>query len=564
VSRTRNQPTKSSVRESLFQQFSHFALIFTALFLLHATLLRLPYFWDEAGYFVPAAWDFYRTGDLIPHTTLSNAHPPLVMIWLAFWWKFSNFAPAVTRTAMLLSTASGLFALFKLARHVSNSGVAVAVVALTALYPVFFAQSSMAQLDIGVFAVMTWGLYFYVTQKQGWSVVFLALACVAKETAVVTPLTLCAWELISNVLWKRRSSFAQRWCMPPKSAWKSVTLLLALLPLCLWYGYHFHRTGHVFGNPEYLRYNVGATLTPLRVAMAALMRLWHVFGYMNMFVLTGLALLALRLSPLRANGSVVDEAPRAKTSSHGHSDASSIRPRIPLPMQVIFFLLIAAHVAEFSILGGALLARYMVPVIGLWILMAVSTLHRRLAEWPIWCLAAAAAFLFALVVNPPWRIAPEDNLAYADFVRIHRSASAYLQTHYAEDRILTAWPASDEINRPFLGYVAKPMTVVRVENFTAAQIIPASQRREDYDVVFAFSSKYDPPRLIMNRFACWNRLQERYFDYHQDMVPADIAAAVHGRIAWQQQRGGEWAAIIELDKARLANLHTRAFPSSRR
>jgi hypothetical protein len=36
------------------------------------------------------------------------------------------------------------------------------------------------------------------------------------------------------------------------------------------------------------------------------------------------------------------------------------------------------------------------------------------------------------------------------------------------------------------------------------------------------------------------------------MSPANIAATVQGRIAWQQQRGGEWAAIIELDKARLA------------
>jgi hypothetical protein len=184
--------------------------------------------------------------------------------------------------------------------------------------------------------------------------------------------------------------------------------------------------------------------------------------------------------------------------------------------------------------------------------LAVATLYRRLREWPVWCLAAAVAFVFALVVNPPWRIAPEDNLAYADFVRLHRSAAAYIETHYSNDRILTAWPGSDELNRPFIGYVSKPLTVVRLENFTAAQIIPAAQHREDYDVVFVFSTKYDPPRSIMNRFEWWNRLQKRYFDFHQDMVPREVAETLQGRIAWQQQRGGEWAAIIELDKARLA------------
>ena len=54
-----------------------FPVIFAALYLTHWSLLRLPYYWDEAGYYIPAAWDFFRTGSLIPITTISNAHPPL-------------------------------------------------------------------------------------------------------------------------------------------------------------------------------------------------------------------------------------------------------------------------------------------------------------------------------------------------------------------------------------------------------------------------------------------------------------------------------------------------------
>ncbi len=38
--------------------------------LLHAPLLRLPYFWDEAGYYVPAARDLYLSG-----RTHSAIHP---------------------------------------------------------------------------------------------------------------------------------------------------------------------------------------------------------------------------------------------------------------------------------------------------------------------------------------------------------------------------------------------------------------------------------------------------------------------------------------------------------
>ena len=54
-----------------------FPVFFLAILVSHFTLLRLPYFWDEGGYYVPAALDFFRTGTLIPQSTVTNAHPPL-------------------------------------------------------------------------------------------------------------------------------------------------------------------------------------------------------------------------------------------------------------------------------------------------------------------------------------------------------------------------------------------------------------------------------------------------------------------------------------------------------
>ena len=92
-----------------------FPVIFVALYVSHFTLLRLPYYWDEAGYYIPAAWDFFRTGSLIPMSTLSNAHPPLPSIYLALWWKASGFHPEVTREAVLMVAALGLLAVWRLA-----------------------------------------------------------------------------------------------------------------------------------------------------------------------------------------------------------------------------------------------------------------------------------------------------------------------------------------------------------------------------------------------------------------------------------------------------------------
>src|SRR5271167_3421328 len=92
-------------RPSRFASARVFPLLLAGLFLTHAPLLRLPYFWDEAGYYIPAARDLRLTGGLIPQSTVSNAHPPLVMAYLALAWHVAGYSTRVTRTAMLALSA---------------------------------------------------------------------------------------------------------------------------------------------------------------------------------------------------------------------------------------------------------------------------------------------------------------------------------------------------------------------------------------------------------------------------------------------------------------------------
>ncbi|MGA2905810.1 MAG: glycosyltransferase family 39 protein [Candidatus Korobacteraceae bacterium] len=448
--------------------FAAYATLFTFLFITHAPLLRLPYFWDEGGYFIPAARDLLLTGSLIPHTTLSNAHPPLVMLWLAFWWKFSAFTPAVTRTAMLMVAAFALLGLWRLSRDVANEAVAVAAVLCTALYPVFFTQSSMAHLDMMAAAFTFWGLAMYVERRPVATILFFALAPLAKETAVVTPLALLAWELLCSVL-SGTGRFPHEALCLYRSKRHALSLLLCLLPLLLWFGYHRHRTGFYLGNPEYLRYNLQATLNPLRILLALLIRLWHVFGYLNLFLLTLGALFAMSHSPLR------------------ESDGT-LRPRIALNVQLVFAAVVAANILAESALGGAVLARYLLPVLPLVILVCVSTIRRRIRYWVWWVAMICVAFVVALFVPPPYRIAPEDTLLYRDYVILHKIAADKLSAKYPQARVLTAWPASDELTRPFLGYVKQPLTVVRIENLSPLEIGRASQATREFDVAYLFTT----------------------------------------------------------------------------
>jgi hypothetical protein len=589
-----------------------FLLVFVALLLTHLTLLRLPYYWDEAGYFIPAARDIYTDGSFVPHSTLSNAHPPLVMTYLALAWKFFGFRIAVARVAMLAVAALALAGVHALAARVANARVAIATVLCTALYPVFFAQSSLAHLDMMVAALTMWGLVFYLPPLAGMGVpegetggrvdatpssnttplqddttspshnttsssndttslqgdttslqdditllqdstallqvnttllqndttsssraatslqddaitlrahaerlkksekahfrralcIFLfALAALAKETAVLVPLTLCGWELLC-LLSGKNEKLAVLVCLERRrTVWWSLALLVACVPLALWFAYHRAHTGYTFGNPEYFRYNVESTLNLARMFDAGWRRLEHITYYMNLWALTLAGLAAMFLKPRR----------------DGSGDK---RTRIAVPVQLVFAALVLAHVVALSVVGGAVLARYMLPVLPLVIMIWVSTIWRRVRVWPLVLALVCGAFVYRLEVNPSYSFPWEENLAYRDFILLHRDAARFLEDRYAAARVLTSWPATDELKNPYYGYLERPLRVFAVEDFKRETLEQAARQNSEYDTALLYST-------------------------HGGLELRDAARVLGGRLVFWEERKGQWVAVIE-------------------
>jgi 4-amino-4-deoxy-L-arabinose transferase-like glycosyltransferase len=503
-----------------------FALAFLAVFVLHIPLLRLPYFWDEAGYYVPAARDLMLGGNLIPHSTLSSAHPPLVTAYLALCWKIAGFVPVVTRTAMLLIAAFSLAGVFRLAQRAANEEVAVASTICTALYPVLFAQSSLAHLDLAAAGLTLWALGSFVVGRRVEAALWFSLAVLAKETAVLAPLALIVWEMLCPLL--HRDQPGQPPSLSPLRSRRSASLLLPLIPLGVWYGYHYLSTGFVFGNPEFFRYNVQATVHPMRMLLAFLLRVWQTGGYMGLYLLTAAALLAMWRPPIH--------------------DARGERQRIAPGVQLAFLAVIVSYVVFMAVVGGAVLARYMLPVVPLVIIIAVSTLRRRVPAWR-WVVAVVVLGLTAaLFVNPPYGFSPEDNLAYRDYIVLHQHAASFVEARYPMARALTAWPASDELARPYLGYVTRPMRVVRIENFAAEQLMASADMRSQFDVALVFSTKYEAPHFPLDDWPTWLEWRTRYFGYHRDVPPAAAAQLLGGELVYTERRRGQWVGVIEMGR----------------
>jgi hypothetical protein len=330
-----------------------------------------------------------------------------------------------------------------------------------------------------------------------------------------------------------------------RSSRRIFPLLFPLVPLILWYAYHYARTGYVFGNPEFFRYNVAATLNPWRFLLALLLRLWQVFGYMHLWLLTLGMLLAMLLPPLKED-----------------EDVDVERPRIAIPVQMIFLVVAATYIVTMALIGGAELARYMLPAVPLVIIVAVSTLRRRLRYWPAAVAVVAIAFVAAWFWNPPYGFAPEDNLAYRDYIVLHQDAERFLEARYPMAHVLTAWPASDELARPWLGYVTRPVQVVRIEDFSLEEVLSAADFRSHFDVALVFSTKYEPAHPLLDRWdaslgKAWTDLKRRFFGYHRDLPPPAAAQILGGRIVFSEERKGQWAAVIEMEQSQVQDAAVR-------
>ncbi|MGD0228455.1 MAG: glycosyltransferase family 39 protein [Terriglobia bacterium] len=521
---------------------------FVGLILLHLPLLRLPYFWDESGYYIPAALDFYRSGLLIPTSTEAIGHTPLVMIYLGLAWRLFGYSAWVTRTAMTLIAAGTVATLYALGRRVASREIAAWSALLLALSPLFFAQSTLALVDLAAGLFTTLAVLFLLGDQLWLFALAASLAFLSKETAVVL------LPVVWLYAWRKGRGFAagRPAALVPLGTWGP--LVAPLVPLAAWVLYYHHATGYWTGSPGYLKYNLYSTLSPARAFWSLLRRAYELFiGGFN-WLLTACALVGIwtqdtghgtRESGFGNRDTILG------TRDLGESQNSCPVSRVPRPVfesplwrQFLFLAagLTTVYMLLLSLVGGAVLPRYLLPVLPLFYVAAVG-LTARLPRFParLVLAAAAACFVWAWFINPPYPFPFEDNLAYADFVRLHEQAAHFLETQPGQPRILTAWPATDELTKPLLGYVGRPLAVVRARGFAPQEFADAPA--DSFDLLYLYSRRWEPPGNWVVRFPLWLRLQGRHFDYHQQVAAEVLVARYRLRLLAEMKRRGQWVRI---------------------
>jgi len=535
--------------------------VFLALCLLHASLLSLPYFWDEAGYYIPAALDLSRHGLLVPQSTLPNGHAPLLSVYLAVVWRLFRCSPFVTRAALVLVATLTIVALGALGRCAVQVAAKREIIwwsaLCLALSPLFFAQSSLAHPEILVALFTTLSVVALLRERLVAFALVASLGVLSKETAaIVLPVAwLFAWQ-------RRRERRLKAW----------MALAFPVLPLLAWTLYYHRVTGFWTGNAEYLDYNLYSTLNPVRILLALLRRLWELFGAGFNWVLLLAAAMGLWLGgrppegtgekgkgqsgetekrettgSTRVKGGTASHSERARTllSPFYRLPAQTPNPETPQLSDDFIFLavgLCALYLLTLSLVGGAVLPRYLLPVFPISYLVLVTfiwRLPRALARTA--CTLAAAGLVSSWFINPPYPFPFEDNLAYADFIRLHQQAARFLENGPGDPLILTAWPASGELATPSLGYVSKAQHVTAVRGFTSEDF--ANTRPESFDLLYLYSRRWEPQNNWLTRSPILGRIQRTYFGYASQIPERMLVDRYHLRLLVDLERGGQWVRI---------------------
>jgi hypothetical protein len=490
-SRQLERKQKSGRRRRRKRQPQYIAVFFflfaIPLFLFHGQLLSLPFFWDEHGQFIPTALDLLRTGAWVAHSTAPNVHPPGVEAYLVLWYKLFGYSIALTRAAMLLVASFGLLFTFLLAIELSQGakGAPAFLPPLLLLAsPLFYTQSMMAQLDMPAMVLTLLVLLLFLKQEYAWAAMASVGLVLVKETGLVVPFVLFL------VLCRRKD-------------WKRALFFTApAFALMAWLVVLHRATGYWLGDPGFAHYNVAYALHPVHVVFSFARRIYYLF--FAEFRWIGTLVLAATVTKIQA----------FRTPAWAIVTAVSVLTTVLV-----------------SVLGGAELERYLLPVLPVFYIAVGISLTSLEKRFRIPVVAVLFVGLVAsLFWNPPYPFPFENNYAMVDFVRLQEIAAGFAERNLANRTIATAWPYTAALANPDFGFVKHKLNAIETGDFHAASIkaLPPSS----FDVLIVYTRTWMPRNGVI-AFDFVRRFLRHFYQWDYEITPEQCEAmGLLQRISW--------------------------------
>jgi hypothetical protein len=334
-------------------------------------------------------------------------------------------------------------------------------------------------------------LVLFLDERYAWCAVACIILVLTKETAITTPVVFVAWLWFSEKQRRQALYFAS-----------------PVIGLGLWLVFLHHRTGHWLGNDEFARYNLLGTLDPIHLALTVAERLRFLFWSDGHFVATIALVLGWRLLRGRA--------------------------------WTVAILVAIAQVAMVTIVGTPLV-RYLVPVLPIFYAAVATAASVYSVKWRWVSHTAMIVLLIAgWVWNPPYPYAYENNLSLVDFVRLQQDAAKYLEANAPGKRVATAWPITDELKNPELGYVTRPLDTVDTGGLRLDYL--SAVNRQTFDLLVVYSRIKPAAGTILDISPLRDTLQH-YYEYHPQASPEEIKSTMGLTPVMRWERRDQWIEI---------------------
>jgi len=291
---------------------------------------------------------------------------------------------------------------------------------------------------------------------------------------------------------------------------EALYFLAPAVALGLWLVELHHATGHWLGNDEFARFNVNQSLGFSHIVYAIGRRIYALFLSDGHFL--GAAALIAGWRLLRGKEWTVAG------------------------------LVALAQTALVTLLGGAVLDRYLLPVLP--ILYAAFAVAASAWSRPVRLTVQASMvtlFIVGWFWNPPVPFPYENNLAMVDFVRLQQQAAEYLEDHAVDQRIATAWPFSDAVLHPEFGYVHRPLNLTVVTGGVRLADL-AKLNPKTFDVLVMYSAEWSVKGRLLDIHPI-RSLVHTFLDPNINATADEIRATLGFVPVLRWTRGGQWIEI---------------------
>jgi len=316
----------------------------------------------------------------------------------------------------------------------------------------------------------------------------------AKETALTTPLVFACWLWFADG--KRREAL---YFIAPAAA------------LAGWLVVLHHATGSWFGNQAFAQYNIQDSLMPSHILYALGRRAYTLFFADGHWIGAIALWFGWRAGLFRNREWKIAAA------------------------------VAAAQLLAVTILGGAVLDRYLLPILPvLYAGIAVATATVYTARWRILSIAAMLAIMVTgWFVNPPYPFPLENNLAVVDFVYLQRDAAQYLESFYPQARIATVWPFTEAVKNVDFGYVQHRLNTISVPGLTRDDF--AKLDLANIDVLVVYTRGGTPPAWLLT-IAPARDLLARFANIYPEASAGELRSlGFQSKARWS--RGIQWIEV---------------------